>query len=83
MFTLKLNITYWKGLENARANVLNRKKDYLGKSTEKFKVIFKIKANELKYNYKFLIIFIIIKNNNLIKLIKYIYQINKYIIRVL
>ena len=70
-------------MENIRANALSQRKDYLGKSIERLKAILKVKANELKYNYEFLVIFIIIENNNLIKLIKYIYQINKCATKVL
>ena len=50
---------------------------------EKPKAILKVGTNELKYNYKFLATLIIMEDDNLVKLIKYVYQINEYITRVL
>ena len=50
---------------------------------EKPKAILKVGANELKYNHELFATFIIIKDNKFIKLIKYVYQINKCAIRIL
>lgn len=83
MSTLKLNITYWKGLENARANALSRRKDYLGKSTERPKAILKVGANGLEYNHELLATFAVMEDDNLVKLIKYAYQMDECAMRVL
>ena len=50
---------------------------------ERLKAILKIRANGLKYNYEFLAIFIIIKDNKLVKLIKHVYQMDKCVTRIL
>lgn len=83
LFTLKLNIMYQKELENARANALSQRKDYSGKLMERPKAILKVGANGLEYNYELLATLIIIEDDNLIKLIKYAYQTNEYVTKIL
>jgi hypothetical protein len=52
-------------LENARADALSRRQDYLSKLIKKPRVILKKEANRLKYNYEFLAIFAILEDYRL------------------
>ncbi len=81
--TLKLNITYRKGSENARADALSRRKDYSGKPTERPRAILKVGANGLEYNHELLATLAVMEDDNLVKLIKHAYQTDECATRVL
>jgi hypothetical protein len=70
-------ILYRKGSKNARADILSRREDYIGKTIKRPKAILRLGKNGLKYNYKILAIILVIKNKELIKRIKGAYIINK------
>ena len=70
-------ITYRKGLENTRANILSRKQDYNKDIWEKPRAILKETRDSLKYNYKLLAIVVVIEDTRLEQKIKKAYKIDE------
>jgi hypothetical protein len=63
-------ILYRKGSKNAKADVLSRREDYIGKTIKRPKAILRQGKNGLKYNYKILATILVVKNNKLIEKIR-------------
>lgn len=73
-------ISYIKGLENARADIFNRKSEYQENKTYKLYTIFKKDGESLIYNILQLIIIYLLKNNHLKKQIQSYYNKNTIVI---
>lgn len=71
--TLKFNITYRKGSENARADALSRRQDYSGKPTERPRAILKEGKDGMEYNHELLATVAVLEDEYLAKQIKAAY----------
>lgn len=76
-------IIYKKGSENARADTLSRRGDYIGKTVDRPQTIFQKGKYSLECKYELLAIVSIIKNNELANRIKLGYTTDEYAARIL
>jgi hypothetical protein len=75
-------INYYKGSENARADVLSRRQDYTGGSTKRPRAILKNVGDSIMYNYELLATILIVEDTELEQRIKNIYTKDKCASRV-
>jgi hypothetical protein len=62
-------ITYRKGTENARADALSRRSDFMGK-TDRKEILFKERDDSLEYSSKIAIVFEVVKDPTIKQRIK-------------
>ena len=72
-------ISYQKDTENTRANILNKKQDYTGKSILRSTTVFKETNKGFTYNHKLLATIVILEDTYLKQIIKEVYLTDKYI----
>jgi RNase H-like domain found in reverse transcriptase/Reverse transcriptase (RNA-dependent DNA polymerase)/Integrase zinc binding domain/Chromo (CHRromatin Organisation MOdifier) domain/gag-polyprotein putative aspartyl protease len=71
--TYNFTISYRKGSENARADALSRRGDYMGKTAERPQAILREGKSGLEYNHELLATISVVEDNRMIEQIKAAY----------